>query len=372
MSCGINTNSIFGTSQQYIKYYNNSLVAVEGPNMVEKLPLDVVQMPYKQILRSRIILKAGQINYLFNYLGFSDNATFLTMVAQYDAKSLNQGQNYVTWSFIDSPTSEFFFSQVMTLSGTADKRLPLMYLTNPSATYSVTINAMVASVDDAFEYFSTGDVTVTNMKFTDIITRVAGSSIDILSASVSVATVNLAEISSITRTGNELILAMQTNNIYLNFIDEYNTLQAFSRLNWLLASPTNDTTNLNPPEDSIAPILYFEPSVMFGTYSNIDSSTSSIYTYGLTFSGPTFSLSSFTASIITKSYIIQQIVGTCSDNRDGIISLGDSNISILSTTGSVIDYIHTPGYPYYISFILSDIAGNSVNTGLNVSLHIYS
>jgi hypothetical protein len=56
-------------------------------------------MPYKQILKSRVILKPGQTNYLLNFLGLGDNATFLS-IKVYNSKSVLEEDNIVHWSFM--------------------------------------------------------------------------------------------------------------------------------------------------------------------------------------------------------------------------------------------------------------------------------
>ena len=81
MSCG--NSSVFGNQSQYIKFQNSDIVAIEGVNTVERLIGGDIRIPYKQLLKSRIILKAGQVNYLLNHLGIGDNATFLVIITQH-------------------------------------------------------------------------------------------------------------------------------------------------------------------------------------------------------------------------------------------------------------------------------------------------
>ena len=59
--------SLFGNGFNYIKVGNGEIVAVEGSNTRETLPLSDLRMPYKQLLKSRIVLKPGQTNYLLNF-----------------------------------------------------------------------------------------------------------------------------------------------------------------------------------------------------------------------------------------------------------------------------------------------------------------
>ena len=96
MACG--GQSVFGNQSQYIKFQGNDIVAIEGVNTVERLLGGDLRFPYKQLLKSRVILKAGQTNYLLNHLGMGDNATFLAIEATYDAKSVNPDNNFVYYS----------------------------------------------------------------------------------------------------------------------------------------------------------------------------------------------------------------------------------------------------------------------------------
>ena len=128
-SCG---NSLFGKSSQYIKINGGDFIAVEGSNTVEKLITSDIRMPYKQLLKGRVILKAGQVNYLLNHLGVGDNATFLSIKATYDSKSVIEEDNYITYSYYDYPVQNLNFAQLLVLTGNSSNRIPQLYLNNPN------------------------------------------------------------------------------------------------------------------------------------------------------------------------------------------------------------------------------------------------
>jgi hypothetical protein len=46
---------------QYIKFLNGDLVPIEGSNTIDKQILNDLRIPYKQLLRSRIIFKTRTI-----------------------------------------------------------------------------------------------------------------------------------------------------------------------------------------------------------------------------------------------------------------------------------------------------------------------
>ena len=85
---GVCGQSLFGSGSNYIKVSNGSFVAIEGSNTAENLILSNLRMPYKQLLKGRVLLKIGQKDYLLNHLGLGDNATFLAIKVTYDPKSV--------------------------------------------------------------------------------------------------------------------------------------------------------------------------------------------------------------------------------------------------------------------------------------------
>jgi hypothetical protein len=66
------------------------------------------------------------------------------------------------------------------------------------------------------------------------------------------------------------------NNIVLDFIDEYNALQALSAINWVLSNPGSRA--LPQPPATIAPVITFTPAVITNTIA-IDLATYANYTF---------------------------------------------------------------------------------------------
>ncbi len=152
MSCG--STSVFGPSAQYIKVNGGDFVAIEGSNILERLIVSDLRMPYKQVLKSRVILKPGQINYLLNFLGLGDNATFLAIKSVYNVKSVLEEDNYVNWSFYDDLTKVYSFAQMMVLTGNSTNRVKQLYLTNPNLNYSVSLEVMVGIIDENYSIYT--------------------------------------------------------------------------------------------------------------------------------------------------------------------------------------------------------------------------
>lgn len=148
--CG---NSLFGDGNKYIKVGNGELVAIDGANTMEKLGLSELRMPYKQILKGRIILKPGQENYLLNYFGLGDNVTFLAIKSKYEDKSLEEN-NYVDYKPYDNVNCISSFSQMLILTGNSTKRIPQLFLTNPDENYKVDLEIMLGVIDENTSFYN--------------------------------------------------------------------------------------------------------------------------------------------------------------------------------------------------------------------------
>ena len=359
MGCGISNNSLFGPSNAYIKHQGGDIIAVEGPNTMERLLLSDIRYPYKQLLKGRVILKAGQVNYLMNHLGLGDNATYLFMVARYNSKAVIAEDNYVVYSYFDDMSRTYTFAQSLNLTGTATHRIPQLYLTNPNATYSVTIDVLVAVVDDNYSFFpdniNNQGLSLYNLKYTQIKTHVVGESFKIVDDSnIAIAFFMLNTISSVQKNGTILTIDDSSiGRVYLDFIDTFNMNQAYSIINWLLEDPTHNTDDLNPPEDVIPPLVEFTMAVDLPgtTYSKPYDTT-----MGDTFSA-TMLLDDY-YGLITKDDVFYYVVSSITDARDGILAYTSSYILIDGTQSNT--EITTPG-TYSVSFNVYDAATNTVS-----------
>ena len=208
--CG---GSLFGPSSQYIKLNGGDFIAVEGSNTRERLIASDLRMPYKQLLKSRIILKPGQVNYLLNHLGLGDNATFVAIKALYDPKSVIEDDNYIQWNFYTDFSKLYSMAQMLVLTGNSTHRVQQIYLTNPNPNYPVYLDVMCAVIDDNYSFFQ--DVTnqsglsFDGLRYTDILTHVVNESIVLMSADLvpsPMAYIMLANINTIERLGRILIV----------------------------------------------------------------------------------------------------------------------------------------------------------------------
>ncbi len=382
MSIGCGAN-LFGTKSQFIKTNGGDFIAVDGSNTRERLILSDLRIPYKQILKSRIILKTGQINYLLNHLGLGDNATFLCMKVAYDGKSVIEADNYVNWSYYDDLTRVNHFSDMMVLTGNSTNRIPQLYLTNPSIKYPVYIDVMVGVIDDSYSIFTDtanqSGTTFVNLNYTDIHSHVIGESLVINDKSSPVKPliyIRLSDINSIERSGQILIIDDSSLGIiFLQFLTENDTFQSHSLLNYVLQYPTTNIDTLSPVSDSIDPVLYFyshvgaSASLDYITFNGATVSVPYDTSDGFTFSTTISLTQSGTASgtVIDKSQLIYLLIDEISDNRDGTMSIMPSNLIISGTAGNINNILNTGSYS--VTFNFSDIAHNYLD-GVIVNLNI--
>ena len=377
------SGNLFGNRSQFIKTNGGDFIAIEASNIKERIVLSDLRMPYKQILKSRVILKTGQANYLLNHLGLGDNATFLCIKAVYDSKAVIEADRYVNWSYYDDLTRINSFADMMVLTGNSTNRIPQLYLTNPSTKYPVYIDVMVGVIDDNYSIFTDttnqSGTTFVNLNYTDIHSHVVGESLVINDKSDTVKPliyIRLSDINSIERSGQILIIDDSSlGAIFLQFLTENDTYQAHSLLNYILEHPSTDIDNINPVIDSIDPILYFYSHVgdsdsldyiaFNGATASVPYNTSDGFTFSTTIS--LIQSGTVSGTVIDKSQLIYLLIDGISDNRDGTMSIIPSNLIISGTAGNINNILNTGSYS--VTFNLSDIAHNSLD-GVIVNLDI--
>lgn len=267
-ACGSTPNSIFG-SEKYIKFSLNSLLAIDGPLNKESLDLKPVRFPYNQILKSRVILKKGEQGYLLNHLGLGDNATFLAIKATYDPKSKDEEKNYIEYYYFNDESRSYYFAQMILLTGNSIHRIPQLYLSNPNPDYPITLEVMVAIIDDKYFFFedddtqSITDEVLTDLLWTNIVTWTPCERLAVVnSVNQPLVSIPIEDIQDIKRENLRVIITMNSDStIILEFRDNYNALQGFSVLNWVLENPCNNIANLNGVGDTIPPVIQFTENV---------------------------------------------------------------------------------------------------------------
>lgn len=378
-SCG---SSLFGPPSQYIKVVGGDFVAIQGANIMEKLTVSDLRMPYKQILKSRIILKPGQTNYLLNHLGLGDNATFLAIKAIYDPKSVIEEDNFINWSFTQSSLEIYTMAQMMVLTGNSTNRIKQLYLTNPNTKYEVTLEVMIGTIDDEYSFFSENSqvgTLFTGLEYDDIKSYIVNQSIVINDKSTPAKPliyIYIRHIDTISINQDLIIVnVLNYGKIFLHFLTEYDAIQAQSLLNYIKNNPDVDIDNLSPLYDDIEPTIYFYSHVgntssnSFIAFNGATNSTPYNTSQGFTFSTEFNNLMTASPSIpVTKEYIIESIIDYALDNRDGTMSMTSSNINIFDGTYSISEI--TSAGTYSVKFNLGDMAQNYINSNITMQIII--
>jgi hypothetical protein len=377
-------NSIFGNTSQFIKLQGSDFVAIENMNTVERLIGSDIRIPYKQLLKSRVILKAGQTNYLLNHLGLGDNATFLAIKATYNTSSVNEEDNYVDYYYYSNLSTRLSFNQLLVLTGNSSNRIEQLYLTNPNTKYAVVLDVMVAVIDEEYTFFNDtinqSGTSFTGLSYTDIGTYVINQSIVVNDVNNKpLIYLNLANINSISRSVKILTIEDDTlGNILLLFNTEYDARQAYSLISYVLSNSNVNIADLDPLADDIAPKVYFYSNVgnSGAGYTISSYATTSVPVYagatysefGYTFS-TTLSISDY-GSEITKANLIDSLISSVNDNRDGTMSITVSSILLSGTNSQTINTITGTG-THSMTFNIGDIAFNYID-GIIVYLNITS
>lgn len=355
--------SLFGNGFNYIKVGNGEIVAIEGSNTRERLPLSDLRIPYKQLLKSRIVLKPGETNYLLNFLGLGDNATFLAMKVMYDPKSKRESENYLTWSFYDSLTTVNTIGQLMVLTGNSENRIKQIYLTNPNTKYPVSIEVMIGVIDDENSFFNDtlnqSGTSFVNLSWTDIKPHILGEVIKVVdNLNQPLIYLILNNIQSIEKSGNILIIDdTSLGSVFLQFQTEFDVNQAYSLLNYILENPNVNFENILPDEEE--PIIYWNEFVL-GTTDWITLNGATAGAPYNTTNGLTFSTQIGLTASLDSNLLIDLLVDNVEDNRDGQIILSENNLTISDGT-DIINEITATG-SYQVTFNVSDLANNQLTT----------
>lgn len=410
MSCLPNNNVLNPNTANFIKPYQGEFIAVEGVNMMERINLADVRIPYHQLVKGVKVLKAGESNVVFNFFGLGDNATFLLMRAIYDTKSKMEADNFIQYSYSTDKSKIYTFADILLLTGNSENRIPQLILSNPNPNVQVRVDVMVATIDGNYSFFEDEDttqrtITFTGLKASDITTWEENHIIAILnSVGNPQAYIAIADINSHEIQGKTIIVDDASyGSIILDFISEFEAAQGASILAYIIENGHNPAPEYS--NDLTEPVILFSDNVLiYGTTQSgtvsvpntvyiIPDQTLTDYSIG----GGLFRITKFDlANLIIDKVDCGEVIppyyttsfGTCSacnitsatpsydnsgcyliyDNRDGLIGITDDSLVI---TKASVEYtsIDTIG-SYEVAFLISDIANNSVNTNIKVKVNV--
>ena len=337
----IKTNSLLETSNKNITMVNNCLFAKEGPNCVGKMDLSSLSINYDSFFSSNMILQPNDTDKPIMYGFLGTNVTFLSIIPNYNINpQMCPGDNYIEYYFEDQPTIKMTFTEILMLSGNDLHRIPQIYLTNPNDSI-INLEIMVANinVNEISNILNPEYNEIVGLSYNYILSDQiyginTGSTqfeiLDILDSGVTQMIISYNNIEIMELLENSIIVTTKADGpIKLTFNSLYHTLQAYSRMNWVVSNQTTRfLTMAYPTIDLFSPVITFKIDPLITTLP------------------------------ITKSTLNYKYIESVIDNRDGVINNSNVAISIINNiNGDDVDEIIEDS-EYTIIFTISDIAAN--------------
>ena len=365
----IQNSKIMGPSARIIKPYACSIIATEGPNILSKIDLAGVEIPFETQFTTRIVLNPNTVDQpLHGY--FDDNVTYLLLKVTYDETTPDykvEENQYIEYYFNDDPIKKTrYINKLMILSGNSLYKVPRLFFNNPTSG-KVVIDAMIGNV--ATNPLSTSDVnnttTLNNLYHNSLISNLVYDGVSNNSGSTQLQVIdynnnillyldyNSIDTITVDKTNFDIIIVTKSlSNIHLLFLSQFEMYQALSRLEWVLESKlTRILTTNSPTIDTESPIIQktTAPTIIDG-----------LYMMPIITSESTF--------VITKDDILTRFILSINDNRDGDINIYDSTVTIRKYNELLkLDNITEDGV-YDILISISDIANNTTNINFLITV----
>lgn len=331
-------NSIFQPTNKHIKFYNSKVNVVNGANVLVDFPLCDIKLDYNQYQRLSVTIPKETENFVLSFPMLGIKSTFLIIKPKYpNSKNPN---NYMKWKFQYSSDAKLSFTNLLALTGTASTPIPNLLIDNPSKC-DIQLEVLVSGVINDYLNDTSAFLYLNNLQFTDIKTLdetnsgilAFYNSQNELAGTLDI--IDVINVSKITNQNRIVIDESSTNNVVLDFVDSYHTLQALSALNWLLMDPNNRALPKVADEDE--PIVTFTPLVT-GTDLLIE-------------------LSNYNNNTFTKQDFIDNAIASIFDAIDGVMYATINDVTFYENN-QVITNITTTGTDYQVHLNVSDIAGN--------------
>ncbi len=354
-----------------------SLVVTNGANIVSKIDLCSFNKSYGQFNQTQMYLEAGALNREIPY-NIGTQINFLFIKVQYVPKSpvssftpfLSTNEiPYLAYTFLTNPNEVRYMDDVMMLTGTDNRRLPKIYLSNPNAGYDAIVTILTST--NSVTYINPnptniGDKVITVEKLTYRNLTSDCDNLYVNSTAGTVVTMRWQDITFHSSSGdlelNGKIITIQDyvkGKINLSFVDEYNAKQGYSLIKWALCNRcVNLITGSNPTDDT-APVIHytsqFTTNIVLANFPPLPASTCGL-------SGTSACISHYQgthgAGVILKNDLFKFLVVNATDNRDCFVKFNVNNLTIRPITSTnTIDAITQLGL-YQLTFDVSDNAGN--------------
>lgn len=356
------------SSLRTIKYYGCSLISTNGPNIEGKLNLSGVEIPYESQYTSRLILNPNSENQPLMYGFLGNKVTFLALKITYDEtdpRCIIEEEQYIEYYYADNPSEIRYANKLLVLTGNSTKRIPQIYLNNPSD-IKVQIDVMCANlpqsdltnddiVNDTLTYVDLYHNSILSDKIyncTDDVNTVTGSTqLQVMNNESEVSLyLDYDEIDTIERDVDNMQLIVNTKSdtvIKLVFLSQFEMYQAHSRIEWVIEDNLNRYLSASyPTVDTLPPTMTLNIGV------DPISSGSNVYPFPINRDPNTGNF------IITPDDIKYYFIDTIEDDRDGVISVADAEVTIRKDgeINTLTGITETGLYSIIIS--ISDIANN--------------
>lgn len=355
----IKPNDLLKPVKKVIKPYECSLIAVDGPRLVGRWHLEGLQIPYDSQFTSVMELRPGEnaLPIMYGHLG--TNVTFIAIRVVYGSKLQVSASRevipdkYIEYYYEDDTDTKRTFTDLLVLTGNDAHRIPQLYVYNPGE-YIAELHILVANVK---ENMISSKLVPTLNKFNGLYySSVLSDQINFSPSSTGSTQIEIYNdqndliislpYSSISNIGVDCeTLTIDTSNdenIILEFVSEFHAQQAHSRIMWVTEDSMNRyLTSDYPSIDNEAPVITF-------------------------YSSP---ISVFSGTTVTKTELQEYFIKEINDNRDGEISIYDTEVTI-KKQGSIRIFEQIEDFGNYdVTFTISDIANNQTTETKVVSMY---
>lgn len=353
----VQPNRLLPPTSRVIRPYQCSFICTEGPNILGKLNMSGVEIPYYSQFSTRMILNPGATKQplLYGFLG--TEVTFILLKFTYDetnpACNIEEDQ-FIEYYYADQPSIIRYANKLLLLTGNSTNRIPQIFLNNPSDV-KVYVDALVANLEqDDVNLDDVNYVTISNIYYNSVLSDLvlincdtSGSTqLQVLGVDGYIQLyldyIDILTIEPQYVTNEIKLTTVSDTTIILGFLSQFEMYQALSRISWVIKDPScRYLTRDYPGLDILPPIFQMNPDRPSPIPNPIP------YT------------DFATGSTILPRDIIDFFVTGVTDLRDDEISVDSVNITIRKQ-GSVepLTGITVVGV-YDIVLSVSDIANNT-------------
>lgn len=358
----IQPNKLLPPTSRVIRPFQCSMIACEGPNILGKLNMSGVEIPYYTQFTTRMILNPESTNQPLHYGFLGSDVTFVLLKITYDETDPRcqiEEEQYIEYYFEDQPFIKRYTNKLLLLTGNSTHRIPQIYLNNPGE-IKVYIDAMVGNLEETDNSSSDSQaLIIDNLYYNSIISDTIWSQICFNSGSSQLQVrsdgyiqlyldyVDILTIESVESTYELRITTVSDTIIILRFLSLFDMYQARSRISWVTKLPNERyLTAEQPGLDLFPPVFEMDPYLPTGT--------------------TTYSYPFVSGTITLPSEVLAYFVTGITDERDGEIPVDNSTI-VIRQYGFIEPLTSiTHAGVYNVVITISDLAYNRSMLNFNI------